>query len=307
MKLTQAESEVLRRFRRGERPSFSGSPECSEDWIQYGLGLALDAGARIRAIRQARLSDCTSFKQDGTPSTREEEDIERDLRRSLQESVPGAVLIGEEGGGEWRDRGLAVAIDPIDGTWAFINHAETFTTSLAVFNDSKVFLGIIFNPSTGELAYSATGRPARLVQVSMLGEPNVGVDLPLEPPGRALLLNVHPSRPAGAVLNRLYQAWRDSGVQMVKAVGGSPSWAMVEAAKGRFVYVNLWARQAAAPFDLAAGVALLRGAGGDVVDLRNRPVSISGHEGPFVAGMDASHRLRTVSLVADVAEAVMRS
>mgnify|MGYP001551452619 FL=1 len=301
MMLTAIESDVLKRFRCGERPVLNGRPQSPEDWIRYGLGVALDAGARIRAIRQAKLSDRIRFKADGTPYTRDEEDIENDLRRSLRELVPDAGFVGEEGGGDWKDRGLVVAMDPIDGTWAFMNHSETFTTSLAVFEDGESLLGIIFNPSTGEIAYSAGVQTARLVQLSMLGENDVGVDLPLEPPDVALLVNVHPGRMAGALMGRMFRAWNASDVRMVKAAGGSPSWALVEAAKGCFIYVNLWARRAADPFDLAPGVALVRDAGGDVVDLANRPIEISGHAGPFIAGIDRGHRERVVSLVSEMA------
>ena len=88
---------------------------------------------------------------------------------------------------------------------------------------------------------------------------------------------------------------------MVKAAGGSPSWALVEAAKGRFVYVNLWARRAADPFDLAPGVALVRDAGGDVVDLANRPIELSGHAGPLIAGIDPGKREQVVGMVSEIA------
>ena len=301
MMLTSIESDVLKGFRRGERPVLTGRPPSPEGWVRYGLGVALDAGARIRAIRQAKLSDRIRFKADGTPSTREEEEIEDDLRRSLKELVPDAGFVGEEGGGDWKDCGLVVAMDPIDGTWAFMNHSETFATSLAVFEDGEILLGIIFNPSTGEMAYSAAGQTARLVQLSMLGEPDVGVDLPLESSGSALLVNVHPGRPAGALMGEMFRAWNKSDVRMVKAAGGSPSGALVEAAKGRFVYVNLWARRPADPFDLAPGVALVRDAGGDVVDLANRPIELSGHTGPFIAGIDSGNRERVVDMVSEIA------
>jgi myo-inositol-1(or 4)-monophosphatase len=194
-------------------------------------------------------------------------------------------------------------LDPIDGTWAFINHSDTFATSLSVFHDGKILIGIIVNPSTGELAYSAAGRRARLMQLSLLGEPDVGVDLPLGSTDSALLINVQPSHLAGDLFGRLHRAWKTSDVRMVKAAGGSPLWALVEAAKGRFVYINLWSRRPAEPYDLASGVKLIRCAGGDVVDLANRPVELTGHMGPFIAGIDSCQREQVVNLVAEMADA----
>jgi myo-inositol-1(or 4)-monophosphatase len=303
MKLTELEAAVLKRFRSGQSWDGRGRPENVDDWAHFGLGMALEAAARIRKIRQKSLTDDTSYKQDGTPFTRVEEDVERDLRQTLHRLVPNVTFVGEEGGGEWTEHGLVVALDPIDGTWAFINHTETFATSLSVFHNGNILLGIIVNPSTGELAYSAAGRRARLIQLSMLGEPDVGVDLPLELTGSTLLVNVQPSRLAGDLVGRLYRAWKSSDLQMVKAAGGSPLWALVEAAKGRFVYVNLWSRRPAEPYDLASGIELIRCAGGDVVDLANRPVELTGHTGPFIAGIDSCQREQMVNMVADMADA----
>jgi fructose-1,6-bisphosphatase/inositol monophosphatase family enzyme len=268
------------------------------DWLRFGLNAALRAAVAVRAARQAPIVESVQYKPDGTPFTRFEEEIEDEFRRSLEELAPDVSFIGEESGGQWRCSGIAVALDPIDGTWAFINGSETFTSSLAVFEDGEVVLGIVINPSTGELAYSLAGQGARLVQLTMFGEDDVGVDLPLERSTSETLVNVHPGRAAGPLLDCLYEAWRNSEVRMVKAVGGSPSWSLVEAAKGRFVYVNLWTGRAADPFDLAPGVALVRAAGGDVVDAANIPIEPVGHKGAFIAAVDTGIRKQVVNLVA---------
>ena len=95
-----------------------------------------------------------------------------------------------------------------------------------------------------------------------------------------------------------FAAWNGEQLQMVKAVGGSPSWGLFEAAKGAFVYVNLWSQRRSDPFDLAAGATLLRAAGGDVVGLDGLSIAVSGHRGPFVAGIDASQRQSVLNLLA---------
>ena len=72
---------------------------------------------------------------------------------------------------------------------------------------------------------------------------------------------------------------------------------MLEAAKGSFVYVNLWSRRAAQAYDLAAGIMLVRGAGGDVTDLARTPIETTDHRGPFVAGIDEEARCKVAALV----------
>ena len=77
---------------------------------------------------------------------------------------------------------------------------------------------------------------------------------------------------------------------MVRSPGGSPAWALVEAAKGHFIYVNRWDRRPAEPWDLVGGVEIVRGAGGEVVDLEGAPIDTLRHSGPFVAGLSESGR-----------------
>ena len=83
---------------------------------------------------------------------------------------------------------------------------------------------------------------------------------------------------------------------MVRSVGGSPSWALLEAAKGDFVYVNLWPAPAAQPWDLAAGVTLVRRAGGEVTDLEGNAIDELSHQGPFVAGTTEGARNRVIAV-----------
>jgi fructose-1,6-bisphosphatase/inositol monophosphatase family enzyme len=112
----------------------------------------------------------------------------------------------------------------------------------------------------------------------------------------AVLVNVHPSRHAGPLLDALIAAWSEQRVHMVRMEGGSPAAALLDAAKGSFVYVNLWSRRPAEPFDLAAAVLLVRGAGGEVIDAHGDPIDLAAHGGLFAAGVDAA----ALGLVRDV-------
>jgi fructose-1,6-bisphosphatase/inositol monophosphatase family enzyme len=84
---------------------------------------------------------------------------------------------------------------------------------------------------------------------------------------------------------------------MVRSTGGSPAWGLLDASKGRYVYANLWADTPSTAFDLAAGVLLVRKAGGEVVDLEGNPIEVLGHRGPFIAAIDDDSRNRIVEIV----------
>ena len=98
-------------------------------------------------------------------------------------------------------------------------------------------------------------------------------------------------------MQALYDGWASDRVSMVRSPGGSPAWAMLEAARGRFVYVNMWSQEPAEPFDLAAGALIVRGAGGEVTDLGGQPIDAVTHRGPYVAAVDSRARAEILALV----------
>ena len=114
------------------------------------------------------------LKSDGSPVTELDRKVEEMVRAALATFHPETAVVGEEGGGELPIEGLAVAIDPVDGTWAFISGTGTAATTLAVFRDGVPFLGVVANPSTGEIAYAESGGEARLIQMAIFGEPDTG-------------------------------------------------------------------------------------------------------------------------------------
>jgi fructose-1,6-bisphosphatase/inositol monophosphatase family enzyme len=124
--------------------------------------------------------------------------------------------------------------------------------------------------------------------------------LPAGPGG--LLVSLQPHRSASAIASRLAQAWEAGELDMVRAPGGAPTLGLLEAAKGNFVYVNLWDRRETAAWDLAAGILLVRAAGGEVVDLDGKPVRSIGHRGPIVAALRREDRDRVATLVRNAVE-----
>lgn len=295
MSLTSIETAVIDAHRAGETASPQAGSNTA-DWVAFGLEILLHAGRLARESRSALGGD-VEIKTDGSPVTQVEKAIEGRLAERLAEVRPDAVMVGEESGGELPGSGLAVAIDPIDGTWAYLGGTETYASTLTFFRDGEAFLGMVGSPVAGEVGYAAVGEGARLVRLSLFGEPDAGFDLPEDRQGSSLLVNVHPSRAGGPAVRALYDGWVAGRVHMVRSPGGSPAWGMLEAARGRFVYANMWSQKPAEPYDLAPGTLLVRGAGGEVIDLNGRPIDATRHRGPFVAGIDPEAREEIVALV----------
>jgi fructose-1,6-bisphosphatase/inositol monophosphatase family enzyme len=276
-------------------------PKNESDWLLFCLSFILEALCDLRRIRFSDFAGEVSVKNDGSPVSTIEERVESLLRLRVSEFDSTASVVGEEHGGEIDHTGLSLAIDPIDGTWSFLNRAETFATTLALYREGIVEQAFIANPATGEIAYATRRGRARLLQLGLAGEPSLGFDLPLPPsstPG--LLVNLHPCRQMGPVIEELVTGWGVGKVQFVKATGGSPVWSMLDAAKGVCTYVNLWPGKPADPFDLAAGLLIVRAAGGEVVDSDGSAVSATEHSGAFIAGTDTASLRKVADIIRGV-------
>jgi fructose-1,6-bisphosphatase/inositol monophosphatase family enzyme len=294
--LTQLELDCLAAFRSRTDPPARGHYGADDEaWSVFTLRLLLEAARVLRPAR-LHLNKDSALKTDGSPTVQIEQDVEARLRELVAGFDPDAAFVGEEQGGTLPPRGIAVAVDPIDGTWAFLNDTETFATSIAVFRDGEVLIGAVCNPATGEIAYTDPEAHTRLVQLSAFGESDVAANLPASR-AQVRLVNVHPSKTAGPLMQTLHEAWRNGEIRMVRSPGGSPAWALLEAAKGSFVYVNLWSKRSAEPYDLAGSTLLVRCAGGDVVDLDGRPINALSHAGPLIASADVESARAVSTLV----------
>jgi fructose-1,6-bisphosphatase/inositol monophosphatase family enzyme len=296
--LTEVEQAAIEGHFGASRLEGSSGVDVEEGAVLLGLRLMLEAGRSVRERRTIRDRSGVIVKDDGSPATSIEKAIELRLRELLASFDTQAVVVGEETGGSLPDRGLAVAIDPIDGTRAFLSETETYSTTFALIRNRETVLGMISNPVTGEIAYATADGSSRLVRLSLFGEPNEACFLPATTAEDGpILVNLHPSRTAKGVMRSLYGAWARGDISMVRSPGGSPAWALVEAARGHFVYVNLWSEQAASAYDLAAGAMIVRRAGGEVVDLAGKPIDALGHAGAFIAGLDPQTTSRVGDLV----------
>jgi len=300
MALNALERTWIEAFRAGKGSPTQGAGD-PEDWLALCFFLLLEAGRMLRGSRYADARESLQIKLDGSPTTSLELDIEALLRDTMAIFDPHATVVGEETGGALPASGLAVVVDPVDGTWAFVTGTETFATTIAVFRDGRPFVGMVMSPATGEIAYATDEGRTRLVHLSVYGESDLAFYLPTRAREQAkILVNLHPSRAATSLVGVLYQTWKEDGIQMIRSPGGSPSWGLLEAAKGSFVYVNLWSERSAEPFDLVAGVMLVRRAGGEVIDLDGRPIDAIAHSGPFVAGVDDESRQKVIELARGV-------
>jgi myo-inositol-1(or 4)-monophosphatase len=197
------------------------------------------------------------LKADQTPVTEADRGAEELMRRLIAEKFPGHGIIGEEFGFERTDAEFVWVLDPIDGTKSFASAVPLFGTLIGLLHKGQPVLGCINQPVLGQFLIgdnrSATlnGRPAR-----------ARANRPLE---EATLLTSDPvrsSKPTGGrgfeyLMRRasLARTWGDCYGYLLVATG----WADV-------MYDPVMN-----PWDIAALVPVIRGAGGVITDAQGGP------------------------------------
>lgn len=92
-------------------------------------------------------------KADRSLVTEADEEIEALLTARLRETYPEHAIIGEEGAREGRGQYLW-AIDPLDGTRAFIHGLPIWGVSIGLLKEGKPILGVFYMPYLDEYYYT---------------------------------------------------------------------------------------------------------------------------------------------------------
>ncbi|SMC08542.1 inositol monophosphatase family protein [Nitratiruptor tergarcus] len=87
--------------------------------------------------------------------------IEQFLKERLSKQYPDFVIVGEESFGGVLPK-KAIFIDPIDGTTNFVHHIAYTCISVGVWEDGEPLEGAIYNPILDEMFYAKRGEGAYL-------------------------------------------------------------------------------------------------------------------------------------------------
>ena len=274
--------------------------DSTDSWLEFGISFLLKT---MHLLRQSSYNEEKleiNYKPDGSPSIPVELDIENRLKSYLKNSGFDSSFVGEETGGILPDNGWAIAIDPIDGTRAFLSNTTSYATSLSIYKDKIPLIGLVANPSTSELIYCVSGESTRSISLGALDNPATASFLPFtNNDNTPILVDIHPARSNGQIIKTLYNHWLNDNIRMVRSTGGSPVWRMAESAKGKITYINMWAGGNTQPYDLTAGVLIVIGAGGHTVDVAGNEIDMLSHNGPFITGVIKSSVSQVLKILND--------
>jgi histidinol phosphatase-like enzyme (inositol monophosphatase family) len=230
---------------------------------------AADAAGRV--IRPFfRGSVAADLKADQSPVTIADRDAELAMRAELGRRCPECGILGEEFGLERPGAKRRWVLDPIDGTRAFITGRPTFGTLVALLDGDAPVLGIIDQPVTGERWIGAAGRPTQFV--GPLGG-RVGTracaDL-----GLAELSCTSPE-----MLGDDWSRWRNLARLVRRNYWGGDCYAYGLLALGQ---IDVIVECDLKPWDWAALLPVIVGAGGVVTDWQGNPPRVDG-DGRIIA------------------------
>ena len=121
------------------------------------IELATEAGIVIRDIYESgRFS--TSVKSDNSPVTTADEKANEMILRALNQQFPKIPAISEESENRVLKKEAFFIVDPLDGTKGFLNKTNNFTVNIAYINNQEPELGVIYSPISGELFYTTPDR-----------------------------------------------------------------------------------------------------------------------------------------------------
>ncbi|HZS63096.1 MAG TPA: inositol monophosphatase family protein [Xanthobacteraceae bacterium] len=211
-----------------------------------------------------------------TASDKRAEEI---LRQELAKARPGYGFLGEEGGRiQGSDSTHLWIVDPLDGTTNFLHGIPQFAISIALEREGTIVAGLIYNPANDEMFLAERGKGAflndkrlRVAARRRLMDSIVACGLPHYGRGDLALgaRELAAVQPVVAGLRRF----------------GSAALDLAWTAAGR--YDGYWER-ALSPWDMAAGILMVREAGGFVTDLDAKDTMLT--SGDIIAGNEIIHR-----------------
>jgi len=210
-----------------------------------------------------------SQKGPGDFVTHADKRTEQILIEELSKARPGYGFLGEEGGSvEGKDKTHRFIIDPIDGTSNFLHGIPHFAISIALEREGQLVAGLVYNPITEEMFTAEKGSGAWLNSKRLRVASRRDMAPAMFATGLPFLGRPHHARAlaeAGAVMAVT------SGIRRFGAAALDLAWTAAGRIDGFWEHgINLW--------DTAAGILLVREAGGIVSDFQGRTDGLKGDD-----------------------------
>lgn len=210
--------------------------------------------------------------------TKADKHVERILVQELMYARPDfGFMLEEHGDIEGKRDDIRFIIDPIDGTTNFIHSIPHFAMSVAVEERGEIVAGVVYNPITDELFWAEKGQGAFMNDTRLRVSGRDKLDT-------AILATGIPFMGRGD--HELFLAQMAEFMPSIAGIRrfGAASLDLAYVAAGRFD--GFW-EQDLSPWDMAAGIIIVREAGGYVTDINGGQDMLK--TGGIIAANDRLH------------------
>ena len=239
-----------------------------QDLLSFVSHLADEAGSII--TRYYRTDFDVEAKGDESPVTIADRSVEAALRKIFETQRPDDGILGEEYGIKESRNGFTWVLDPIDGTKSFTIGRPSFGTLIAYCQNDVPILGVIDQP---------------ILKERWVGDGNITTFNGKAVKTRACE-NLKSMRVASTAPAQLPDIWQRLDKECAYTIWGGDCYSYGLLANG---WLDGVVEQFLAPYDFAALVPVVQGAGGWMGDWQGNPLTLKSI-GQTVAVGDSKQR-----------------
>lgn len=260
---TEAGNGYLKKSLYGDEQKMILQRDPEDALLQSAIEYAKNAGSLIRG-RVGKTGEIQEKKNRSDLVTEVDRLCETFLRNKIQKDYSGHWILSEEDNGQANSYeafirqgpGYGWILDPIDGTTNFIHGIPYFAVSIGIVKEWEPVIGVVYNPMTDELYFARkncgafhNGDPIRTGKETNIGD--------------ALLATGFQALEWKTGSKVLQHMDKLAGTCRSLRVMGAASLDLCWVASGRLT--GFW-HNGLNPWDTAAGVLIVREAGGEVTD-----------------------------------------
>ena len=231
-----------------------------KDVIEKQIDTFIYAGKIAIELRNKGLTK--EIKSDGTPVSNGDLEINKIITNKLLELTPDLPIVSEETSHNKSTKDLANfwLVDPIDGTYDYINNLDEFTINAGLILNKKPAAGLIYAPAKKRMFYSYGKNKAYELTDGKLINLNCS-DVSKERPIKFVSYS-------SKIKPEIENIYKDIGVTEHVRMKSSLKFCVI--ASGEFDGYVAEAR--ACEWDIAAGHAILQSAGGIITDFNGNEI-----------------------------------
>jgi myo-inositol-1(or 4)-monophosphatase len=244
------------------------------DYRSVAMSAAKEAGDILTQLSTKPLSYHMKTQRD----IQAEADLESEkaIKSRIKAAFPSHAVLAEESGKEGGDSEYLWVVDPLDGTINYARGIEEYAVSIALVQNGKIVLGVIYQPALDKMMVAEASKGAYLndKELKLSGESELShclaatdttSKLELRRRNFEILINV-----AGAV--RHVRIFGSTALHLARIAQGQLDFYFK-------THINYW--------DAAAGALILQEAGGIITDLDGQPLTSASKD--ILAGTRAIH------------------